>query len=122
AAFAGWSQSTRGERLALLARIADLYDARAGELAEALTAEMGAPRALATQAQVPLGSGHFRSAIRALESFEFEQARGNTRILLEPIGVCGMITPWNWPLHQIGCKVAPALATGCTMILKPSEV
>jgi len=121
-AFDAWSQTSRNERLALLLRIADCYDARAGDLAQALTDEMGAPRALAAQAQVPLGSGHFRSAARALTHFAFERLHGDTLVLLEPIGVCGMITPWNWPLHQIACKVAPAIATGCTMVLKPSEV
>lgn len=122
AAFDSWSRSSRDERIALLDRIAELYDARTDELAAVLSEEMGSPLSLATQSQVPLGSGHFRSAVRALHRFEFEQQRGTTRVLFEPIGVCGMITPWNWPLHQIGCKVAPALATGCTMVLKPSEV
>lgn len=121
-AFADWSQTPVPARLALLLKIAECYDDRAADLAAALTEEMGAPQALAAQAQVPLGSAHFRSAARALEQFDFEQQRGETRILLEPIGVCGMITPWNWPLHQIGCKVAPAIATGCTMVLKPSEL
>lgn len=121
-AFQNGKLGTREMRLALLEAIADRYDARAGDLADALTEEMGAPSALAAQAQVPLGSGHFRSAIRALRSFRFEVAQGDTLVLFEPIGVCGMITPWNWPLHQIGCKVAPAIATGCTMVLKPSEV
>lgn len=121
AAFADWANSTVPTRLALLERIAHEYDRRAGDLAAALSEEMGAPIALAVESQVPLGSAHFRAAGCILADFGFEEQRGDTRILLEPIGVCAMITPWNWPLHQIGCKVAPAIATGCTMILKPSE-
>ncbi|MCW3838347.1 aldehyde dehydrogenase family protein [Sphingomonas canadensis] len=121
AAFPAFAQTSREERIALLERLADAYDARAGELAAALTEEMGAPASLAANAQVPLGSGHLRAAARALAGFAFEEAMGATRIVREPIGVAGMITPWNWPLHQIGCKVAPAIATGCTMVLKPSE-
>lgn len=121
-AFPAFAATSRKERIALLERLADAYDARAGDLADALSAEMGAPAWLAAQAQVPLGSGHLRAAARALAGFAFEEPLGNTRIVREPIGVAGMITPWNWPLHQIGCKVAPAIATGCTMVLKPSEM
>lgn len=121
-AFPQWAQTTRRDRLTLLEQIAAEYDARSHDLADALTEEMGAPHTLAMQAQVPLGSGHFRSAARALENFAFEKEHGSTLIAREAIGVCGLITPWNWPLHQIGCKVAPAIATGCTMVLKPSEV
>lgn len=122
AAFGSWSRSTRAERLDMLYQIAACYDARAGDLADALTEEMGAPRSLANGPQVQLGASHFRAAARVLEHFQFEEQRGTTLIVREPIGVAAMITPWNWPLHQIGCKVAPAIATGCTMVLKPSEI
>ncbi|HEY0651247.1 aldehyde dehydrogenase family protein, partial [Phenylobacterium sp.] len=84
--------------------------------------EMGAPASLAQRAQVPAGMGHLATAIEVLKTFKFEDDRGATMIVKEPIGVCGFITPWNWPLNQIVCKVAPAIATGCTMVLKPSEV
>ena len=83
---------------------------------------MGAPKALSERAQVGAGIGHISTAIDLLKTFKFEEDRGTTRIVKEPIGVCGFITPWNWPINQIACKVAPALATGCTMVLKPSEI
>lgn len=120
-AFASYSITSREERLALLYRIAEIYQRRAGELAEALTEEMGAPARLSREAQVPAGLGQFLAAAEALESFEFEETLGTTSILREPVGVCSLITPWNWPLLQVAAKVAPALATGCTMVLKPSE-
>src|SRR5471032_1651921 len=82
---------------------------------------MGAPASLAQRAQAPIGMAHIASGIEVLKNFKFEEDRGRTRIVKEPIGVCGMITPWNWPINQIACKVVPALATGCTMVLKPSE-
>src|SRR5690606_20966423 len=97
------------------------YDRRRGDLAAALTAEMGAPAALANGFQVDLGAGHLATALGILETFPFEEQRGATLVVKEPIGVCGLITPWNWPLNQIAVKVFPALATGCTVILKPSE-
>src|SRR5690606_39625711 len=87
----------------------------------AITLEMGAPAKLSKYAQAPSGTGHFAAALKALKHFEFEERIGNTLVVQEPIGVCGLITPWNWPINQLACKIAPALATGCTMVLKPSE-
>ena len=121
-AFASWSATTREERLEVLDRILDEYQRRAGELAAAVTEEMGAPAALAAGPQVGLGLGHLTTAIESLKNFTFTEPRGVTTLVKEPIGVCGLITPWNWPLNQIACKVFPALATGCTAVLKPSEV
>jgi aldehyde dehydrogenase (NAD+) len=121
-AFGTWSQSTRADRLDVLSAIGDEYRRRTTELADAVHEEMGAPRALAAGPQVNLGLGHLTSAIETLKTFAFEDQWGSTLILKEPVGVCGLITPWNWPLNQITCKVFPALATGATMVLKPSEV
>ncbi|WP_460354705.1 aldehyde dehydrogenase family protein [Mycobacterium sp. ZZG] len=121
-AFGTWSQTTREERLDLLGAIMAEYQKRAGDLAEAVTEEMGAPAGLASGPQVNLGVGHLATAIDALKNFEFEEQHGSTLVVKEPIGVCGLITPWNWPINQIACKVFPALATGNTMVLKPSEV
>jgi aldehyde dehydrogenase (NAD+) len=121
-AFASWSQTSREERIEVLGRILAEYQKRFGDLATAVTEEMGAPASLAQRAQVPIGMGHLSTAIEVLKTFEFEQDRGATRIVKEPVGVCSFITPWNWPLNQIVCKVAPAIACGCTMVLKPSEV
>jgi aldehyde dehydrogenase (NAD+) len=121
-AFATWAVSTREERLELLQAIASEYQKRSGDLADAVHEEMGAPPSLAAGPQVMMGLGHLMGAIDALKNFAFEEQRGSTLIVKEPIGVCGLITPWNWPINQIACKVFPALATGCTMVLKPSEV
>lgn len=121
-AFTAWSQSTRAERLEVLGAIGIEYQQRAADLAEAVTEEMGAPASLAAGPQVNMGLGHLTTAIDVLKSFQFEEQRGSTLVVKEPIGVCGLITPWNWPINQIACKVFPALATGCTMVLKPSEV
>jgi aldehyde dehydrogenase (NAD+) len=121
-AFATWSQTSRDERLDVLQAILAEYQKRAGDLADAVTEEMGAPPSLAAGPQVMMGLGHLSSAIDVLKNFEFEEQHGNTLVVREPIGVCGLITPWNWPINQIACKVFPALATGCTMVLKPSEV
>jgi aldehyde dehydrogenase (NAD+) len=121
-AFPAWSQTSREERLEVLQRILAEYQKRFGDLATAVTEEMGAPASLAQRAQVPAGMGHLATAAQVLKDFKFEEDRGQTMIVKEPIGVCGFITPWNWPLNQIACKVAPAIATGCTMVLKPSEV
>jgi len=121
-AFDSWSQTSREERLEVLGRILAEYQKRFGDLATAVTEEMGAPSSLAQRAQVPIGLGHLSTAIEVLKTFKFEEDRGPTMIVKEPIGVCAFITPWNWPLNQIVCKVAPAIATGCTMVLKPSEV
>jgi aldehyde dehydrogenase (NAD+) len=122
AAFESFSLTSRDERLALLDRIIEVYASRLGELAEIISQEMGAPLWLAQRAQATAGLGHFSTARAVLADFEFEKTMGDTLIVREPIGVCGLITPWNWPLNQIACKVAPALAAGCTMVLKPSEV
>ena len=121
-AFAGWSQSSRQERLDLLQAILAEYQKRAGDLADAVTEEIGAPPSLAAGPQVFLGIGHLTTAIDALKNFQFEEQQGATLVAKEPIGVCGLITPWNWPLNQVAVKVYPALATGCTMVLKPSEI
>jgi aldehyde dehydrogenase (NAD+) len=121
-AFHGWSQSSREERLDLMQAILAEYQNRAGDLAAAVTEEMGAPASLASGPQVQLGLGHLVTAIDVLKNFQFEEQHGATLVVKEPIGVCGLITPWNWPLNQIAVKVYPALATGCTMILKPSEI
>lgn len=120
-AFATWSRTTREERLAVLGRILEEYQKRAGDVAAAITEEMGAPKGLAGGFQVGLGTGHLSTAIEVLKHFKFEEQRGATLIVKEPIGVCGMITPWNWPINQIAVKVFPAMAAGCTMVLKPSQ-
>jgi aldehyde dehydrogenase (NAD+) len=122
AAFETFSQTTREERLELLDRIIAAYSARVGELADVISQEMGAPLKMAQRAQAPSGLAHFMAARKVLAEFEFEKESGTTLVVREPIGVCALITPWNWPLNQITCKVAPALAAGCTMVLKPSEV
>ena len=122
AAFDGYAATSREERLALLGRIVEGYLARKDDLALAVSLEMGAPAGLAAQAQVPAGLGHFAIAIEVLKTFEFEETVGTSTVVSEPVGVCAFITPWNWPLNQIGAKVAPALAAGCTMVLKPSEI
>jgi len=122
AAFAAFSQTDKATRLALLRRILSIYNARAEEIAQAVSDEMGAPMAWARDAQTWAGRVHLEATIAALEAYEFEDQRGATRIIKEGIGVVALITPWNWPLNQIVCKVAPALAAGCTMVLKPSEI
>jgi len=122
AAFETYSQTSREERIALLERIIKVYQSRMKDVALAISDEMGAPMKFALHAQAGSGLGHFMSTLAALKEFEFEETLGTTLIRREPVGVCGLITPWNWPLNQIGCKVAPALAAGCTMVLKHSEV
>ncbi len=127
AAFESWAFDTpRESRLALVERILDIYQRRAEEMAVAISLEMGAPIDMARSQQVPSGSWHIGNFIKAFESFEFERRLGDhaptDRILMEPVGVCGLITPWNWPMNQVTLKVIPALLTGCTMVLKPSEV
>ena len=121
-AFPGYSQMPVDERISLMEKLLQIYVDRYDEMAVAISIEMGAPISFATAAQADTGRGHINSAIEALKQFEFERQVGNTRIVKEAIGVCGFITPWNWPINQISCKVAPALATGCTMVLKPSEI
>ncbi|NOT43257.1 MAG: aldehyde dehydrogenase family protein [Acidobacteria bacterium] len=121
-AFPTWSATTREARVAALERIADGLEARLDDMAAAITEEMGAPTWLARNTQAALGPRHFRSAAAILRTYEFEEDKGQARVLREPIGVCGLITPWNWPVHQMCAKVAPALAVGCTVVLKPSEI
>ncbi|SDS32874.1 aldehyde dehydrogenase (NAD+) [Halopseudomonas litoralis] len=121
-AFESFSKTSREERIALLERVLEVYQRRSDEFAKAISIEMGAPAKLSKYAQAPSGTGHFAAALKALKEFEFEERIGNTLVVKEPIGVCGLITPWNWPINQLACKIAPALATGCTMVLKPSEV
>jgi aldehyde dehydrogenase (NAD+) len=122
-AFETFSRSSREERMALLGRIIEVYKRRLDDMAQAISEEMGAPIAtVARPQQAPSGLGHFKVALGVLKDFEFEKMQGTTKIVREPVGVCGLITPWNWPANQIACKVAPALACGCTMVLKPSEI
>ncbi len=120
-AFASFSQTTREERLALLGRIVEEYKKRTPDLAVAMAEEMGAPVSFAGTAQVGAGIGGFLGTMAALKDFAFSEQQGANTVVYEPIGVVGMITPWNWPLNQIALKVAPALAAGNTMVLKPSE-
>jgi len=122
AAFPEYSQTTPTERSALMARIFEAYKARYAEVAEAICAEMGAPITMSNEAQAAIGAGHIATMLDVLKRFPFEETLGTTRIELEPVGVCALITPWNWPINQVACKVLPALAAGCTMVLKPSEV
>ena len=120
-AFVSYAETTPAERVEVLQAILGEYKKRAEDLAAAVTEEMGAPAKLAATAQVGMGLGHLATATKVLADYPFAEDRGTTRIVREPVGVCAFITPWNWPLNQITCKVAPALATGCTMVLKPSE-
>ena len=121
-AFPAFSQTTKAQRLDLLRKVAAAYEKRLGDLAKAVSEEMGAPAKLARESHVQTGIAHLKSTIKALEGMQFEEQRGTTRVVREGIGVVGLITPWNWPLNQIAVKVGPALAAGCTMVLKPSEV
>ncbi len=121
-AFDSFSQSTVAERVALFERIIAVYKQHMTEMAELISREMGAPLSLAQSAQAPSGLGQFEATLAALQSFEWESDSGRNRVVHEPIGVCALITPWNWPLNQIVAKVAPALAAGCTLVLKPSEI
>ncbi|MBR9829174.1 MAG: aldehyde dehydrogenase family protein [Oceanospirillales bacterium] len=126
AAFDSWSETGKAERLALLEKLYAQYKARSAEMAEAISLEMGAPIALAQTAQWGTGANHLKNFIRVLREYEFEAPLGEhapgNQILHEPIGVCGLITPWNWPMNQVTLKVVAALAAGCTMVLKPSEI
>ena len=121
-AFSSYGISSVEYRISLLEALLKQYMSRYDEMAHAISQEMGAPIDFATNAQADCGKGHIQSTLDALKAFEFERQLGNAKIVKEPIGVCGFITPWNWPINQIACKVAPALATGCTMVLKPSEI
>ena len=120
-AFETFSQTTREERVALLTRIVEVYKSRMKDIGAAVSDEMGAPIGMAEKAQAGAGLGHIMSTLEVLKTYHFEEPVGSAMVVREPVGVVGMITPWNWPLNQIACKVAPALAAGCTMILKPSE-
>ena len=122
AAFPAWSVSTRETRIALLERIIAAYQARMADLAQAVRQEIGAPITLATNLQAAIGLGQLQATLQALREFAFESPRGKSVVLREAIGVAALITPWNWPLNQIAAKVAPALAAGCTVVLKPSEI
>lgn len=121
-AFSSYSQTSVDFRIALLETILGQYEARLPEIATLISEEMGAPMSLANAAQAPSGMAHFAQALEVLKTYEFETRKGSTLLRKEPIGVCGLITPWNWPINQIACKVAPAIAAGCTMVLKPSEI
>ena len=121
-AFQSFGHSSKEQRVELFENILSEYKNRYNDIADAISEEMGAPTTLAVKAQTGAGIGHLKTALQVLKQYEFSQTMGNSQIIKEPIGVCGLITPWNWPINQITCKVAPALATGCTMILKPSEI
>ncbi len=121
-AFTTWGVTSVEERTAVLNAIVAEYQKRTDDLAAAVTEEMGAPAGLSKAAQVPIGLGHLMTAAATLPTYSFGEDRGSHRIVKEPVGVCGFITPWNWPLNQVMCKLAPALATGCTVVLKPSEI
>ena len=121
-AFETFSITSRQERIDLLQSILEVFVRRADEVAEAIMDEMGAPWGLAKYAQAASGTQHISAALKALQNYQFEEQIGSTMIVKEPIGVCGLITPWNWPMNQIAVKVAPAIAAGCTMVLKPSEI
>jgi aldehyde dehydrogenase (NAD+) len=122
AAFPSFARTSRKERLDLLRAILSEYDKRRQDIAECLSREMGAPLAFALRAQSGTGTAHLTRMIEVLETYKFEDVEGSTLIAREPIGVVGLITPWNWPINQIVCKVSPGIAAGCTMVLKPSEV
>ena len=119
---AGYAATTREQRIELLEAVLAEFMKRYDDIAEAIMDEMGAPWGLAKGAQAGSGPQHIKAAIRALKTFEFEEKNRTTLIVKEPVGVCALITPWNWPVNQVACKVAPALAAGCTMVLKPSEI
>ena len=120
-AFDGLAHTTPEERRGLLEEILAVYKKRYADIANAIRDEMGAPAKLAQGSQAGVGVGHLSAMIEILKTFEFEEPRGTSRLVWEPIGVCGLITPWNWPMNQVAAKVVPALAAGCTMVLKPSE-
>jgi len=121
-AFESYAETTVDERSALLQRIVEVYKSHLDEMAATISLEMGAPISLARAAQAPAGLAHLLETVKVLRHFKFEETKGSTLMRKEPIGVCGLITPWNWPMNQIVCKVAPALAAGCAMVLKPSEI
>ena len=125
-AFPSWSETPAEERIGHIRRLVEIYETRLEEMAKAISLEMGAPITLARESQAEAGLSHTKAFIAAFENFEFEELLSpkypNQTIVREPIGVCGLITPWNWPMNQIALKVIPALAVGCTVILKPSEI
>lgn len=121
-AFETFQFSTKDERIALMEKILDRYIARFEDIAQAVSHEMGAPIGFAREWQTGIGQWHIEATLEALKKMEFTETRGTTLVAREPVGVCALITPWNWPLNQIACKVAPAIAAGCTMVLKPSEI
>ena len=125
-AYSSWSFSTKEERIKLLEKLYENYKKRWADIADAITTEMGAPKDFATKLQAGTGAAHLKSFIKYLKNFEFEKPLGehapNQRLIYEPKGVCALITPWNWPMNQVCLKVMPALASGCTMVLKPSEL
>ena len=125
-AYSSWAFSTKEERIKLLEKLYENYKKRWADIAEAITLEMGAPKDFATKLQAGTGAAHLKSFIKYLKNFEFEKPLGehapNQRLIYEPKGVCALITPWNWPMNQVCLKVMPAIASGCTMVLKPSEL
>ena len=124
-AFIPWSKTSKEEKIVLLKRLHEIYESKWDDMSKAISMEMGAPIDLASEQQTFTGSNHIKTFIKTLEKFEFEKnydEKSDNYISYEPIGVCGLITPWNWPINQITLKVLPALAAGCTMILKPSEL
>ena len=124
-AFTTWKDTSKKERIDLLEKLLEIYKKRSGEMADAISLEMGAPMDWSTDVQTASGQSHLEDFILRLKEFNFDRKfneNSNNRICYEPIGVCGLITPWNWPINQIALKVVPAFATGCTMILKPSEI
>ncbi|MCG8494121.1 MAG: aldehyde dehydrogenase family protein, partial [Sneathiellales bacterium] len=125
-AFISWSETSAEERIAKIEKLADVYKNRMAEMGEAISLEMGAPISLAQTAQAGSGYSHIKNFIRAFKAFDFDQELGShaptDRILYEPVGVCGLITPWNWPMNQVTLKAIPAMAVGCTVVLKPSEI
>jgi aldehyde dehydrogenase (NAD+) len=120
-AFDSYSRTSPAERLALMERILAAYKAHYDDIAQAISIEMGAPITLSKGSQTRIGVGHISAMIDVLKTFKFEELRGTVRLVQEPVGVCALITPWNWPMNQVAAKVVPALAAGCTMVLKPSE-
>ncbi len=121
-AFASFAVTSVAERRALIGRIVEVYRRRSEDVAVAISTELGAPLSFARKSQTGLGGGHMATMLKVLEHYPFAEDRGSMRLAREPVGVCGLITPWNWPINQIACKVAPALGAGCTMVLKPSEI
>jgi aldehyde dehydrogenase (NAD+) len=124
-ALPGWSATPAGDRIACVERLLDAYDRRIGEMAEAMTLEMGAPIDFSNDSQAVAGATHIKDFLDAARTFEFEHPHGDNpgaRILKDPVGVVGMITPWNWPMNQVALKAVPAMIAGCTMVLKPSEI